>query len=274
MTTMEEIMLTLSEIKDTQLLMLEYIDDLCRKNGINYSLAYGSLIGAVRHNGFIPWDDDIDIMLKRADYEKLLKIITSSDNKYKVLTYNDNWFNWAKLCDSRTRIEEDEDFGINDYGVWIDIFPLDEVPAPESLSGCLSRLSVKYLRYLSQIRTLSKKHVKDYPFFKKYIWLLIHGFLLVFPKSFFSTIIEKVITRANGKNTSYIADCNFFWSNPNRSFPAKVFDSYCDIRFESIKAMCIEDYDYYLKSFYGDYMKLPPVDQQITNHSYRAFWKD
>ena len=96
-----------SEIKNLELSILEYIDDLCQKNGIRYFLSYGTLLGAVRHRGFIPWDDDIDICMLRPDYEKFLKVATQSNTHYKLLhlsTDKHYYYEFAKVVDSRTQI--------------------------------------------------------------------------------------------------------------------------------------------------------------------------
>lgn len=266
-------MLSLDEIKQIQLEELKYIDQLCRENGIEYSLTYGSLIGAVRHHGFIPWDDDIDIMMRRNDYEKLLSILSDSDNTYRLLTYRNNWFNWAKICDTRTYIEEDDDYNIQDYGVWLDIFPLDEVPDPAGFRGKAHMFLVKMTNNVSQMRAISRSHAKTVSGLKRILWLLRHDFLSLLPVSFFSKAAYKVLTKYRGKKTGFMGEGNYYWRSPKRSFPSDIFDSYVDVRFEQLNVRVISDYDMFLRNTYGNYMKLPPADQQRSVHQYRAFWK-
>lgn len=101
--------MTLGEVKECELNILIYIDQLCKKNNINYTLGYGTLLGAVRHKGFIPWDDDIDIILVNDEYKKLLKVLYKDKNsQYRVLSPKDEgyWYSYAKVTDSRTLICE------------------------------------------------------------------------------------------------------------------------------------------------------------------------
>ena len=119
--------MTLDEVKQVELEILEYVDKICKENNIQYSLAYGTMLGAVRHKGFIPWDDDIDILLKREEYEKLLRILYSkTDEKYQVFSLKDEgyWYSYAKVTDTRTIIVEKNDRNMKEC-VYIDIFPID-----------------------------------------------------------------------------------------------------------------------------------------------------
>ena len=101
--------MTLDEVKKVQLDILKYVDMICKKNNIQYSLAYGTLLGAVRHGGFIPWDDDIDIVLMRSEYDKLLQYLyVEQDDTYQVVSMKDEgyWYTYAKVTDKRTFIKE------------------------------------------------------------------------------------------------------------------------------------------------------------------------
>ena len=271
-TKAEVFMLSLGEIQQIQLEELEYIDSLCRKNDLEYSLTYGTLIGAVRHGGFIPWDDDIDIMLRRNDYEKLLLII-KDDGKYKLISREDSCFNWAKIVDTRTYVEEDDKYNIKDYGVWVDIFPLDEVPDPFSLKGHLHMFFVKVTNSLAQKRAIDKSHAKCWKGIYRWVWLVRHSVLSVFSIKFYSDHTYKTLTKYHGCNTGFVGEGNYYWRSPKRSFKKKMFDSYMDIQFEYITSRTIKDYDLFLTNTYGDYMKLPPIEQQKSVHHYRAYWK-
>ena len=121
--------LTDAEIKESVFDILSYFDKVCRDNGLPYSLAFGTMLGAVRHKGFIPWDDDVDVCLLREDYEKLLEILKNNeDDRFKVIDskINDTYFyNVAKIVDTRTSLIEKKYKKIYGYGVYVDIFPLD-----------------------------------------------------------------------------------------------------------------------------------------------------
>ena len=123
--------MTTDEIKKVQLDILIYVDKICKDNNIKYSLAYGTLIGAIRHKGFIPWDDDIDIVLKRSEYERLLEVLYKDDNsKYMIFSMKDEgyFYPYAKVGDLDTIIREKNWPDIQNLGVNIDVFPVDYVP--------------------------------------------------------------------------------------------------------------------------------------------------
>ena len=128
--------LTIKNIRECQLEMMDYIDQICRSNNIEYSLAYGTLIGAVRHKGFIPWDDDVDILMLRKDYEKFLSLIKNDITfPYRIIDVENAYFVWSKICDRNTYVKELIDYQIPNYGVWIDVFPYDVLPSIYSRSG-------------------------------------------------------------------------------------------------------------------------------------------
>ena len=122
--------LSLEEIRNIELNMLNYIKEKCNENNIKYYLYAGSLAGALKYNNFLPNDNDIDIVLLRNDYEKLLSIL-EQDEKYLLLTpYNNKnyYYPFAKLVDKNTKIIENSRVKINELGVYIDIFPMDNIP--------------------------------------------------------------------------------------------------------------------------------------------------
>ena len=116
----------LKDIQSVSLEVLKDVHDFCITNDIRYSLAYGTLIGAVRHQGFIPWDDDIDIFMPRPDYEKFCKIYPSE--KYKLISSydQDSYLAFSRVCEmDKTLVKEFVPWCKCDTGVWIDVFPLD-----------------------------------------------------------------------------------------------------------------------------------------------------
>ena len=120
------------EIKKIEISILDYIASVCEENNIGYYLAYGTLLGAIRHHGFIPWDDDIDIYMLREDYMKFIEIAKEHiHHRYKLLSiYNDDdyYYEFAKVVDSNTKLKINNVKQIKKEGVWVDIFPLDNVP--------------------------------------------------------------------------------------------------------------------------------------------------
>ena len=123
--------LTIDEMKGIELELMDELDRICKEHGISYYLGYGSLLGAVRHGGFIPWDDDMDVIMLRVDYERLMEGFSEwcSVDRYKLISYRDgeSIFPFAKIVDTSTKVFENYTDKRYTNGVWVDIFPLDYV---------------------------------------------------------------------------------------------------------------------------------------------------
>ncbi|WP_244963275.1 LicD family protein [Actinomyces trachealis] len=123
--------LSLEEIKEVELGILRELDRVCKREGLAYFLAYGTLIGALRHKGFIPWDDDVDVYMPRPDYERLYQLAQAGalGPQFRIVSYRDrsSIYSFFKLVDTRTRAEESFITDKNPLGLWVDIFPLERV---------------------------------------------------------------------------------------------------------------------------------------------------
>lgn len=265
--------LSIEELKSLQVEMLCRIDEFCNKNNIKYSLAFGTLIGAIRHKGYIPWDDDIDIVMPRTDYNLFIKTFNGSyENLYLLAPeLNRNFYApYANVCDNRTLLLE----GLNGHrgiemGVKIDVFPVDGTP-PNEIDY---RNLVNYLIHIKYIMAI-----------KRQVLSLFH------PKSFVIVSFYKMVYAF----TSYI-NCQQIIMNKIRLYPYEeseyvdtivfpvykynrllksVFEEYIDVEFEGHMFKAIKEYDIYLKKIYGDYMKLPPVEKRIPHHGFTALWKE
>lgn len=260
------------ELKQIQVDMLKEIDKYCKKHNLRYSLAFGSLLGAVRHKGFIPWDDDLDIMLLRKDYDKFIKgfkheyysvISPSSDREYSLP--------FAKVNDTRTIINEDSNVK-NTYGVYVDVFPVDNVP--DDLYELKSFMSRKKKLNRQHILKIVKVKWKRNPL--KNLVLILGQLFLAFKS------INAISNEMSDLSATYsgLAHCKLrgiIAPNDNRFeelLPADYFESYTTIPFEGFEAMVIEKYDEYLTAAYGNYMQLPPKNEQISHHKFKAWWKD
>lgn len=262
--------LNIKEIQKIELNILKIIDDICTKNNLNYSLMGGSALGAIRHNGFIPWDDDIDIMMLRKDYNKLIKILNSTDNKGIKLLSNDNQkdfpYPYVKVVDLKTEAKEIGIDTIKDYGVFIDIFPIDKVPNSKfKLNVLIKKIKILKKIYLIKIYNEQISKNKKKLFIKKTLSYFLKPFKL-----------SKIVSKINVLSQKYNCDesnyyCNFYADaslNKKIFYNEKFFTKTHRVNFENENFLIIDNYDKYLKDNYGDYMKLPNEDKRISGHNW------
>lgn len=243
--------------------ILDVIHGVCQEHNLKYSLVFGTLLGAVRHGGFIPWDDDIDIIMPREDYERLILIWEDAAPKGYLLqnkrTDPDFTQNFTKIRKDNTTFIQDEFEKSKNYhtGIFVDIFPADRV-APEGL-----RRKVQYVA--SAFNLLCSR---GYCSGTKGIVGLVEKIVLSLPEKCLLSIYnatEKYIAKWNGS-------CENLWYSPNtitvskRYFSADLFEEMSVIAFNGKEYCCVKNTDAFLKSIYGDYMKLPPVEERVWKH--------
>ncbi|WP_288617925.1 phosphorylcholine transferase LicD [uncultured Eubacterium sp.] len=244
--------------------ILDVFDDICRKNNLKYSLAYGTLIGAIRHKGFIPWDDDIDVTMPREDYNKLLNIwnqVASSE----YLLVNHNLYegfnqNFSKIVAKNTTFLQEYNKDRADkfpQGFFIDIFPCDRI-ATNKIG--------KKLQFLAN--AVSMLYVRGYRSGTGGAIGIAERILLCVTPSFRKRIMKFTDRYAQkwnkSANSEWIAPCTFL--DCRRAFSSTLFDSVIEVDFEDRKYLAVAEYDSYLKKVYGDYMKLPPVEKRVWSH--------
>lgn len=264
-------LIDLSELKQIQLDVLEEVDSFCVQNNIHYSLACGSCLGAIRHKGYIPWDDDIDIYIPRSDYNRFIKSFPIELNNIKVasLEREPKWDRaYAQAYDSRTIMKEYANTPIIN-GVYIDIYPVDEVPDSDN---AWKRYN-KFRRILIRIHEVRRIPIRWNRSVIKNI-ILLFGKILLLP--FSSRQIAKYISynaqRYNGKGYNRSFEC-VQGMLQKRPFKSTIMTNFIRVPFEDRHYMVMKDYDEYLSNGYGDYMKLPPIDKQIPHHQFEAYWK-
>lgn len=247
-----------SELRKHQLYMLEmlqYIDDICKKNNINYWLSSGTLLGAIRHKGFIPWDDDCDIEMLRDDYVKLLSVLEKSDDiseKYVLQTHKNDEFYvmpYAKLRKIDTMVYEkgEEDLQYKYRGIFIDIFPLER--SCFIVSRITAIIHNKLLVRLANSR-LSKGN-KRWMLIRMKIFLynFLYPCIRFFFKPFFSSEVIYHTFGVPFYKKRFISD---LFPLRKRMFEKKWFNTPLN-------------YNHYLSIIYGNYMNIPQVDE-IERH--------
>lgn len=260
--------ITLKELREIQLDMLDKIHEFCVNNNIRYSLGGGTLLGAVRHKGYIPWDDDIDIMLPRPDYERFLKEFDGKYEGLKLQHYkNDDiyYFPYAKVFDERTVLIEESTIN----GIYVDVFPIDGLPNEQDFV-------TYYAQYQKYIKSLCKTN-RYYKFQTSHNKILLYmKYLikrLIYPrKSKTITLFEDFYNKAPFDSSLYAgAICGIY--GEKEVMDSIVFKRYIKVQFEGHFYMAISDYDAYLTKHYGNYMQLPPIEQQVSNHNFKAYWR-
>ena len=270
--------LTLTEIQAREYELLKQFDAYCKRHGLTYCLCGGTLLGAVRHKGFIPWDDDIDLMMPREDYERLrdlsrgetvsdcLRVRYPGDAGYP--------YGFMKAVDTRTVVYErnitrDE----QRTGLALDIFPLDRM----YVSPWKNRLLLTRVKFWIQVGKVGAGMVRaEKDSLKKRLRNLV---MLLLKPIAACVSYEKAMARvdriASGRRTlaPYILG-NLGWPNQWKDmFPKEVFDSYVDLDFGADKFPCPAGYDAYLTQLYGNYMRIPKEGERAA-HSFRAYWRD
>lgn len=261
--------ITIEESKAIMLNILKDVASFCDDNALTYYLTGGTLIGAIRHKGFIPWDDDIDIAMPRPDYERFIGLYKQS-GKYAICAPSDpnSWYVWTKVYDASTvKYEGSIDYNrFKPLGVDIDVFPLDGQPDAN---------------HFKDFEKDTKKRVRLYS------WL--HFARAPFNRLSFKGKIVGLICRSIGKDyfiKRYInssKQLDFYhsemvgfmtpYSKTKHHHRKEIFEDKVKVPFEDAEFWAPIGYDEYLRNLYGDYMKLPPEDKQKTHHRNNVFWK-
>lgn len=271
--------LTSAEMREIQLGILDAIHTFCQERGLRYSLGGGTLLGAVRHQGYIPWDDDIDIMLPRPDYERLLKEFPAAGHPhYSIHNYrtDKSYFQcFTKICDDRTVLEE---YGLHNgrlrllykTGVNVEVFPVDGLPEPESMGIYMQELNECIAHLCNATRY---RYFNVWQKLKHQIKLLIYRHVSIrLKKSRSESIIalEDHLMSHEFDTSGYAGAITGIYGL-REQMPAEIFRHYTRLPFEGREYMAISDYDAYLTKHYGDYMQLPPKEKRQTDHIFRAY---
>lgn len=268
----------MQEIQKVSLSILKEIGSICEKNHFKYFLAYGTLIGAIRHGGYIPWDDDVDIMMPRPDYEKFLQYCSIHKDNLGFLEIlnpqtNDKYpYMLTRVSDTRYVIEVKNERSYNS-GVFIDIYPLDGIGNTEEEALAHLKNTTKYpsliflatrIYYHFGITKGWKKRLIKVPAF---IYTHIRG------KKYFMKKLDDLLSLYQYEDCKYVGAAAWC-THPERNIYEKEWcENLIKGKFEDGEFYIPKEYDKMLKVTYGDYMKLPPEKDRIYHHMYKAYKK-
>lgn len=261
--------LSLSEIQQESFKVLKYFRDICEKNNFRYWLSYGTLIGAIRHNGFIPWDDDIDVQMPREDYERFINYCIN--NKELILPYELHHYKTnkkyiypiARLSNSNFLIDyaNTKSYGL---GIFIDVYPVDEVNIKDKHFAKYRDKNIRRIVYSGSKNIWFTP--KRYMFFKRIYFVISRFFNL-------NRILRKYDERfKKGVFGKGYSGC-VMWDSQDYYCKTEWYSEETKHMFNGELFSVPKNYDLILKEIYGDYMKLPPENERIAHHFYKAYKK-
>lgn len=250
--------------------ILDEIVRVCDEFNLKYYLIGGTLLGAVRHKGFIPWDDDLDIAMPRADYDRFCELCGSElDRKYElhsIATDRTYWLPFAKIRKKNTIFEEKNIEGLNaPMGIYVDIFPLDNAKCVDCLE---QRIRTKIIKGISAVIYV-KRELPVKPSLKARV------LASCIPMSI-ATLTKfqiRLMTKHNSAECDYYINFGSNYHTVKQTMLKTVFDPACQLEFEGKMYNALADYQYFLKRIYGeDYMQLPPMEKRVTHRPVRVIF--
>lgn len=258
------IILNNNEIKQCLIKMLLYFDVFCKNNNLNYYLVGGTLLGAVRHKGFIPWDDDIDVCMPRNDYQKLLSCYSNIENQYELRSSSLCKFDapFSKLVDPRTVIDAKYTQNDIDTQLWIDIFPIDGLPDDILDVTFIYKKGDFYRKILILCDAkLGEGKTK----IRRYLKFVLKPLANLYGKKRCVDNLERLAARYNYDECKYVGAITWGLYGVGERMLKSEFEQAVEVEFEGHKFPAFSCWDSYLRGLYGDYMKLPPLEKRKTH---------
>lgn len=275
----------MEQVKQIEYDMLVTLADFCDAHGLTYYLSGGTLLGAVRHQGFIPWDDDIDVMMPREDYMTFLQTFRSKNYKIQSVLLGDRVPPYACIIDQRTTLKELDGSAAYIPSVWLDIFPLDgwgnvvwrgkaKCILKELLLYCYDGATMRFVptkRYLDRAGKFNR--IKS--LFRTCVKYLFISLFHVTNGVTWGRLADR-IARGQSMDSSAYSGCFITTAHHNNGFgemlPTSALQGKAAVQFEGRDFWAPVGWEQYLTNLYGDYMKLPPKEKQVSHHDFRAYW--
>lgn len=263
--------LTLDELKTIELESLKMFHAFCVENNIRYFLAYGTLLGAIRYKKFIPWDDDVDLLVPREDYDRLISIFKDSE-RYRLFSFEREpnfHFPFAKLCDMTTRKAETVyPRSKVELGVELDIFPLDHFDSDYAVAVEEARRIRTYMNRLGFTKVRRPQTNKPVKFL---VWSWIVGYYKLLGGARYVKKIIRECRKEGLENSPYVGAKAWCIYGERGIIPAEAFAETVEIEFEGEMFHAPKGYDAYLTCLYGDYLPEPPVEKRKSHHFFTAY---
>jgi len=264
------------EQKVIMLDILSEIDRFCTENNLRYSLAYGTLLGAIRHKGFIPWDDDIDIVMDRENYERFCSLFNNKRNDSYKLVSTDNTPGYyllsAKVCDTRTVLVEAVKNPI-ELGVYVDIFVNDYLSSDYKKA---KQIVNKINRIFRIIRITSIPDRKGRAWYKRLLLRFAHLFSIFINRNELLERVQRIAKSCEAdKDSEYCGSVTSLYYGEREIMKSEWWEGKMNrVQFEDRFCYVPQAYDSILSQLYGDYMTPPPKEKQITHHKRDVFWRE
>ena len=264
--------MTMEEIQKDTLVILAELDRICMERQYKYWISYGTLIGAVRHGGFIPWDDDIDIAMPRGDYDALIRYLDTEyrNPMYELHTYENNEkypFYIARFCDKSHTLEFDD----YDYssGCFVDIYPYDGLGNDDDMEYWKKQEPAIYRAEKRVVMSMQNKWFYGSNFLHK-IWNFPQLLLCkVIGKNSLFERLDDFRKKYSWHDSKYVG--MVCWESGIFGYQKDWFESLERMMFEGIYVNVPKEYDKILRFRYGDYMQLPPISERMPQHGYTAY---